>query len=371
MDKRRLLWLFNAGRVSLTYLLRDDFTTAESAPVTSPRTCEPTGTIVFTDTGNKYSITGGELVNTALGENFQGFISQSSYDRTTPKIAKIRFKTTTLDLCQFGFGGSSLGTANRHLMYATGGNQVVFASSRFPSARLGFATNTYYECAILLLPTGGAIFAKGGAYSNWTLAHLTQLQTIGSDSNSANPVYFQMWGWTNMAQNVSGVAVLDSDILSLSSFADYSETNPQAGTIFASSADGIIYTEWVAQTGATFEIMLRRTDDNNCWIARCSQSGSTVKIIEKNAGVETERASGSITFTNGVRYQIMPFFVGNRISVDVFSALTTDVRFITYTSATFNNSTVGGKLVHSASVLMSFSKTVPASISSKLDAIQI
>ena len=55
-------------RQSVSYLLRDQFTTAASAPLASPRTAEPgPGTATITDTGNKLSIAGGILTSSTAG----------------------------------------------------------------------------------------------------------------------------------------------------------------------------------------------------------------------------------------------------------------------------------------------------------------
>src|SRR5690348_15144558 len=51
----------------IIYLLRDDLITPASAPLTSPRTCEPgPGTLTILDTGNAWSInSSGEIVPSA------------------------------------------------------------------------------------------------------------------------------------------------------------------------------------------------------------------------------------------------------------------------------------------------------------------
>jgi ethanolamine utilization microcompartment shell protein EutL len=55
----------------VTYLLRDEFTTAESAPLDSPRDCEPgPGTLTITDAGDGISISDGELI--IVGSNSWG-----------------------------------------------------------------------------------------------------------------------------------------------------------------------------------------------------------------------------------------------------------------------------------------------------------
>ena len=45
------------------YLFKEDFTTADAAPISNPRVCEPgPGTLNITDSTSRFSITGGKLV---------------------------------------------------------------------------------------------------------------------------------------------------------------------------------------------------------------------------------------------------------------------------------------------------------------------
>jgi len=52
--------------VPLTWLLYDEFTTADAAPITSPRTCEPgPGTLTLVQTDGSQALSGGKYVFTA------------------------------------------------------------------------------------------------------------------------------------------------------------------------------------------------------------------------------------------------------------------------------------------------------------------
>ena len=66
--------------VGTDWLLYDAFTTPESAPLVSPRTCEPgPGTLVITDTGNNADIVGGKVViNTGAVWGDPGFWSNAA-----------------------------------------------------------------------------------------------------------------------------------------------------------------------------------------------------------------------------------------------------------------------------------------------------
>lgn len=82
-------------------------------------------------------------------------------------------------------------------------------------------------------------------------------------------------------------------------------SNGSTGTMVS---DAWVEHKITAATGVTQELMVRRTDDNNCWIVRMDQAGSRLYLYEKVAGVETERgATGGVaqTWTNGTQYRIM------------------------------------------------------------------
>lgn len=91
----------------------------------------------------------------------------------------------------------------------------------------------------------------------------------------------------------------------------------------AATAEGIFEHTITAATGVTQEFMFRRQDDDNTWIVRMDQAGSTVKLISKAAGVETEQASAAQTWTDGTQYRIVVRARLNMINVmvaDVFKA---------------------------------------------------
>jgi hypothetical protein len=113
--------------------------------------------------------------------------------------------------------------------------------------------------------------------------------------------------------------------------------SPTVGSQITSETAGTIEQTWTAVTGQVWDWMFRYTDDNNCWIIRSSQSGGTIKIIEKNGGVETERASAAQTFTNGVAYRVLVRFSTTGFSVYVAGT------FKTSYASTWNNSAVGVK----------------------------
>jgi hypothetical protein len=97
----------------VTYLFRDEFTTAEAAPLTSPRTCEPgPGSLVFIDTMNWQSIVDGHLYD--VGGNAPadpGLHSAASYARAAGLALFFRIDGTDYRSSQYGFDNSDEGLA--------------------------------------------------------------------------------------------------------------------------------------------------------------------------------------------------------------------------------------------------------------------
>jgi hypothetical protein len=114
---KRLLLL--SGETPLVYLLRDLFTTPDAAPITSPRTCEPgPGLMKITDTGDKFSISGGNLVGAEgaawgdpghwLGRDNAG--SPATHTLLPGYVAFIAFTpSATNKLARFGFDNTDEG----------------------------------------------------------------------------------------------------------------------------------------------------------------------------------------------------------------------------------------------------------------------
>lgn len=117
---------------------------------------------------------------------------------------------------------------------------------------------------------------------------------------------------------------------------------PAAGSTASGVADGIVEWTFTASATVTQEIRFRWTDANNCWIARASQSGSTLKLFERNAGVEVERASSPRTWTNGTSYRVPIFLRGASIHAATGQVNAGAIaQSASYLTATFNQTATG------------------------------
>jgi hypothetical protein len=140
--------------------------------------------------------------------------------------------------------------------------------------------------------------------------------------------------------------------------------SPTAGATATAEANAIIEFTWPAATGETLDFDVRRTDDDNRWIIRGSQGGSTIKLIERVAGVETERASAAQTWTNGTSYRIVAILDGNTIRTYV-----ANVAKSTYSSASFNNTATGVKVSHAGTDLVCWPRTLSGAALAALEAV--
>lgn len=169
--------LFSGARAGVTYLLRDEFATADDAPITSPRTCEPgPGVLTATQTDGTMAIADGKLAFTA---------------QTTPNYGRQGFygsaQTRAEGLALFGTVNISATSGFKRLLFmwakTTSINYTDISGAALLTAEASFrvitaaadllpvgayAVSTDYRIAIVLHATGNDIFVKGGAYTFWT-----------------------------------------------------------------------------------------------------------------------------------------------------------------------------------------------------------
>src|SRR5690554_4626838 len=95
-----------AGAAPVEYLLRDEFTTDEAAPLTSPRTCEPgPGTLVTSESSGLIAIVDGQISLTGFNGSYNDpkVYSSDSFARAAGLVLKSRLTFPTTMTSQFGF----------------------------------------------------------------------------------------------------------------------------------------------------------------------------------------------------------------------------------------------------------------------------
>jgi hypothetical protein len=193
---------------------------------------------------------------------------------------------------------------------------------------------------------------------------LLWVDTLGS----ASPVR-AVTGPSAPARMCAGVDFLRVTQLSPPWNTDYGIATNRVATTSAvsettSEANALIEHTITAATGVTQELSIRRTDDDNRWVIRMDQAGSTIKLIERNGAAETERSSAAQTWTNGTAYRVVAIADGNAIR-----SFVADVARNAYTSATFNNTATGVQVSHAGSDLVAWPRVLSGAALAALEAI--
>lgn len=309
------------------YVLKDEFTTTEAAPIASPRTCEPgPGTLTKTDASNVLSISGG-LLSWAGGGT--ATIASASQTRATG-LALMVYVTTPGGGTRYCLLGTQLAV----------GQTIGYWDTGSTISQINPNSKTLY---VIMRSAGAFVIVDNKlAYVDYTG---TGNSVASLNSNALMTTAFFR------------IAKLPAPFASDYGIATGYTASPASGATLTHTADGLMGVTWTAATGATLELDVRMTDADNRWIVRCDQAGSTIKLIERNAGVETERSSAAQTWTNGTSYRINVTCTGN--SIYTFVANTSKN---SYTSASFNNTATTARITPSAGAIANFA-TFPETLS--------
>lgn len=343
----------------VNWLLLDRFTTNAAAPLASPRTCEPgPGTLTLTDTGNKLSIVGSKLVSAAPTVGFSDpRVSGTTIARVQGRALMVRGAKGTS--WRIGFADSA-DTSPR-------GGPLLNSSAFFhydnasPVGGLVAASGaTSYDMLIVQQDYNTFSAVLGGAWAAWTMLFsggIRNAANITVNAAATQKIYFDV----NAAWEVDSLEEWDLlGVYSLSyGWATVHETEPApagvTGTV--SSADMLAIVEWTPAAAATMELSIRRTDNDNRWIVRCDQTGSTVKLIERNAGVETERASAAMAWGTGSKQRVWVRAETQRISFGTEVSLKG-----TYTTASFNQAVAGVAVSASNATSLGYWRAYPLAL---------
>lgn len=310
MSRRRILHLLNimgrlAGGGSLTFLLRDDFISDASAPLTSPRTAEPgPGTLTITDTENKLSISGGALTcaggkaSPAFGDpGIWGGVLARVAGRTL--ITKLTHSAANTFM-QIGWDSDASGASADNDYYLTNTGVIAVYRANATTLSVGTYTAAEFTYAIVLRTTGTFFFVKGGSYTSWTLLWVRSSENTASLYPAINN--------HSAAWSSAYLRVLD---LPAPFSTDYGLATQRlagarsAGDTFTHTANCVI--EWTVTTvpsaaGTVFRFRVQ--DSTNFWFAYIDSTGA-LSLYERVAGVDTLRASAAGVVSNGHRIVVV------------------------------------------------------------------
>lgn len=334
LSRQRLLTSVLKKR-GITYLVRDLFTDTLSAGSVNNSSATPgPGTRSVVDTENNISI-GSNLLTFAKAKT-AGSISDPLFreDLLSRKVGRsIKIDTTGLPTGTWLYLSiyASVGAETGITIYSS----VIHCMYTISTALDSLVVDTPYQFRLTLRTLGLWTEVKGGAFTNWTLTHVDATNYYASSNptqaqinlrSGTNPVSFSLFKAldlgapynTNFGPAVSRIQ------------------QPVANSDGISDADGIIEFTWIPTSAQVLELDVRRTDADNRWIVRCDQANSTIKLIELNAGNETERSTAAATWTVGTNYRLTVRMVGTSIKAMVDYALKNS-----YANATFNQTATG------------------------------
>jgi hypothetical protein len=158
--------------------------------------------------------------------------------------------------------------------------------------------------------------------------------TIGpSDGNASGEP-----GGSNITPTQSGLIQVASNRCSLSGDgAGYARW--QSGV-----ADVMVSARLTVRDSSRVGLIVRATDDNNCWLVRIDSTANTITIVERNAGTETVRATGTLSatpdfqqITTDTEYWVTAITEGNTIRAWIDGTTSLHNSYVEWTSASFQN----------------------------------
>lgn len=353
------------------FLSRDNFSDEDPAPIVLPRTCVPgPGILNGVDTGSKYSITGG-IADPAGQSGTAGEdprLMGVSRSRVVGRAMYIRAKQTTAQgtyTNNFGWFPGVGSNGGHAYMLSDAGFWFTWDNANVAWTVKTFSLNTWYKLVVVMRSPGAYFIIDDqlvALESTWTYGPLYPTYRNYSARKLAALDAFHVFDMVDPAWSAHNLA-------------NGYTAAPISGETLPISADGITHIKWTPAAGEVLEVMVRRASDNDCWILRGSQAGSTFKLIQKEGGVEVERASAAQTWTPGSAYWVYANCWGNRIQgiTSASAANSNPVNKFNYASATFNN-TVGGSKVSGfvlAADFATFNRALPAAALAELQTYEI
>jgi hypothetical protein len=342
--------------LDMTYLLYDQFTTAKVAPLGN-RLCEPgPGVLVPVDTTNRLSISSGVLQSSSGSAVFsvRGVLG---YAKTGGRCLAVNVTRTNVNgWLNIGWDNNTAGSFQGGHAFRTSGSGVlgVYAGSSSWTSPITTTTGVNYAFYVIQRPTAGAFFVKDGVLLFVSTDNVATLYAgVGDEANVGVDTFDNL-------RVIDLGAPWNTDTGIATSYSASANAN-DTGTM---EADATVEATRAFVTDDIYELSVRRTDDNNRWIIRCSQAGSTIKLIVVQGGVETEVASAAQTFTNGTSYRVWAICNGSSIRTYVnFTACNN------YASATFNQSATGTKVNLASTIFAAWPYTLSGAALAALQAI--
>lgn len=329
MSRRKWLLTVGGGVKIRSWLLRDEFATAEAAPIATPHTAEPgPGSWTVVQNDGAFGIVGGELVvtpqTTPAPEDLRIYSGAIARAAGVALATSIKYTDITKTV---GYYISTDGTYANRIHYLYSGNPEIRISTVGAGDILlaAIANGQTRKLVIVLRATGAYVIIDDALYHVSTVNNVANLRAALLGYTDAAKSQYMRAGqlgsvWTQQygpGRAIEGVIA--------------------AATTFVHAANALIYfTVTNRGTAGSTIIKCRIQDADNYWRLTIGSDGS-LDLSEVVATVATSRGTAAAgTVTNGERCSIR--LIGTTIYVDDISTR------ITYASATNFQIATNGEL---------------------------
>ena len=386
----------------LSWLLFDTFTTDDSAPVASPRTCQPgPGTLTFTQTDGGYGLSGGIMTQVAqttaawgdLGAI--GTVGGNGFARTLGRMLVFALEAQNVNDDLYGWRSTTTPTALAGSFDAARlrTNVQRLAAMTELTAAAETVTGEVVLYAMILRAAGVIFLMKRPSDASWRLMMVVGVQTytpcypwIGGLDGTPKFSWFGvpdvLWfppplagdsfdgsdssdlGSTDGAggEETGGSGVLWADLTGdpqIASNAFCASASADTAAVLDVAKSDVVITAVLTARASGPGIVFRAVDSDNYF--RAAVDGSNIKIWERTSGSWTERASAAAGTSNGTDYFACLTLEGTAIRFVVNQVA------VTYTSSVRQSATKHGVFspavnatVKAINIFNRFQSTFPA-----------
>lgn len=305
---------------AISWLLRDEFTTDDDAPLTTPRTCEPgPGSWNVTQTDNTLSISGGELVK-ASGTSVETKIVSGDIYTFADGLAIMGRR---IDVS----GGMFISFEDQRGGWLNGTNLRNMSVSNVLNLGQGSIAG-YYIASTIRGTTRDKYLLGNTIYWVDATSNTTSYKVESSVLSGTYQARIDWWRVAYLSAPWNSDYGIVTQMLS-------GARSP--GDTFAHEADCLVeFTVTTLPSSGQIEVRFRVQDATNYWQVTIDSSGN-LDLDEVVGGVVTQRGTSAGVVASGERIVIIAF--GSTIYV-----VETITRRINYTSATNFQAATNGEL---------------------------
>lgn len=317
-------------------ILYDDFLTAEAAPLTTPRDCEPgPGTLTIIDTGNNADIVGGEQVWSGLAgvgdPAYYGAVTQAT--RVPGLSIFINVKSSGNSRSYFGLNTVYTNSPTNTSFYEA---DTTISSRDSDIVALGsLLTSGAYHSRLIVMRSAGSFFILNGRLL-WVGNNSTTNDDVAifAASSAISSLSSKIFAAVNLATTYNPIWGPD-----FSKVTD-TKTNPASTTTFDVDADCHVNYTFTPENTKYAYIHGRYTDPTHFgWRVECGTDGTAYVKYRSGGGLQT-LYTGVGVFPDGVAAQVDVVVEGVTLRLYVDNVLKTTETLV------YNLTTTGGYVVH-------------------------